>query len=203
MVALAPFGDPGTQGRIIEDGLDRAARNLQTLLDSRAIRRAHRVAAVNFVLGNALLTLGGRESGNERLGQAAEFCRSSLEAYVPSADLKQWAAVQNNLANDLPMLGDHQGRVDRVREAIELYVPVLDEQLHVGYRGSRDLSVHMVLTLKRNLGCSRPTAPTGSRSTRAGLARRWNGADNIYPTSGTDNLAILRAVGGIVEGAHA
>ena len=127
LVALAPFADTATQGRIIEDGLEKAAHNLQALLDSRAIRRADRVAILNFVLGNALQTLGERESANQRLEQAVEFYRSSLKAYAPSTDLKQWAAVQNNLANVLLILGNREGHADRIREAIELYVAVLEE----------------------------------------------------------------------------
>ena len=52
-------------------------------------------------LGNALLTLGERESGTARLEEAVAAYRAALEEWTRERVPLDWATTQNNLGNAL------------------------------------------------------------------------------------------------------
>ena len=70
LVAVAPLAETETRGRVLGKGLRDATEKLATLLDSpTAIKADERRAQLQLSLGNALQTLGERESCPERLGR--------------------------------------------------------------------------------------------------------------------------------------
>ena len=62
-------------------------------------------------LGNALATLGARESGTARLEEAVTAYRAALEERTRDRMPLDWAATQNNLGNALRRSGS--GRAGR------------------------------------------------------------------------------------------
>ena len=56
-------------------------------------------------LGNALWTLGERESGTARLEEAVAAYRAALEERTRERVPLDWATTQNNLGNALQTLG--------------------------------------------------------------------------------------------------
>ena len=69
-------------------------------------------------LGNALRTLGERETGTERLEQAvAAYTRRSEERTRDRVPL-DWATTQNNLGNALKPLGAREAGTARLEEAV-------------------------------------------------------------------------------------
>ena len=92
LVAVAPLARTEVRGRVLEKGLRDATGKLATLLrTAEATLPRKRRAHLQLSLGNALATLGERESGTELLGQ-------SIAAYR--------AALENNLALALQRLGE-------------------------------------------------------------------------------------------------
>ena len=61
-------------------------------------------------LGNALWTLGERESGTARLEEAVVVLRAALEEYTRERVPLQWAMTQDNLGNALADSGRAGGR---------------------------------------------------------------------------------------------
>ena len=57
-------------------------------------------------LGNALATLGERESGTARLEEAIAVFRLALEEWTRGRVPLHWATTQNNLGNALKTLGE-------------------------------------------------------------------------------------------------
>jgi tetratricopeptide (TPR) repeat protein len=75
-------------------------------------------------LGNALRTLGARESGTARLEQAVGAYRAALEEYTRDRVPLDWAMTQNNLAEALKVLSERESgtvRRTRLEEAIAAY----------------------------------------------------------------------------------
>ena len=60
-------------------------------------------------LGNALLGLGERESGTERLEEATAAYRAALEERTREGSPAQWAVTQNNLDHALSILRQLNG----------------------------------------------------------------------------------------------
>jgi tetratricopeptide (TPR) repeat protein len=79
-------------------------------------------------LGNALATLGGRESGTARLTEAVEAYRAALEEMTRERVPLQWATTQNNLGNALQTLGERESGTARLAEAVEAYRAALKER---------------------------------------------------------------------------
>ena len=80
------------------------------------------------LLGSALATLGARESGTARLGQAAAAYGAALEEYTRDRVPLNWAMTQNNLGNALRRLGERESGIARLEEAVAAYRFALEER---------------------------------------------------------------------------
>jgi tetratricopeptide (TPR) repeat protein len=78
-------------------------------------------------LGNALQTLGERESGTARLDAAVAAYREALKEYTRERVPLQWATTQNNLGAALTILGQRESGSARLDEAVAAYREVLKE----------------------------------------------------------------------------
>jgi hypothetical protein len=68
-------------------------------------------------LGNALLTLGERESGTARLGEAVAAYRAALEERTRDRVPLYWARTKMSLGNALLRLGERESGTVRLEEA--------------------------------------------------------------------------------------
>ena len=78
-------------------------------------------------LGNALSTLGERESGTARLEEAVAAYRAALEEWTRERVPLDWAMTQNNLGNALQTLGERESGTARLEEAVAAYRAALEE----------------------------------------------------------------------------
>ena len=78
-------------------------------------------------LGNALWTLGERESGTARLEEAVSAYRAALEEWTRERVPLEWATTQNNLGNALSTLGERESGTARLEEAVAAYRAALEE----------------------------------------------------------------------------
>jgi tetratricopeptide (TPR) repeat protein len=78
-------------------------------------------------LGNALATLGGRESGTARLREAVAAYRAALEEYPRDRVPLEWATTQMDLGNALFTLGGRESGTARLKEAVAAYRAALEE----------------------------------------------------------------------------
>ncbi|HTR16762.1 MAG TPA: hypothetical protein VMI52_06995, partial [Acetobacteraceae bacterium] len=72
-------------------------------------------------LGNALSTLGERESGTARLEEAVEAYRDALQERTRELVPLDWAMTQNNLGTALSTLGERESGTARLEEAVAAY----------------------------------------------------------------------------------
>ncbi len=79
-------------------------------------------------LGNALSTLGERESGTARLVQAVQAYENALQEYTQARVPLQWAMTQNNLGNALSTLGERESGTARLEQAVLAYENALQER---------------------------------------------------------------------------
>ncbi|HEX2151317.1 MAG TPA: hypothetical protein VHG31_04885, partial [Stellaceae bacterium] len=79
-----------------------------------------RGTALNL-LGNALASLGERESGMARLEEAVAAYRAALTEYTRERVPLDWAATQNNLGSALLRLGERGSGTARLEEAVAAY----------------------------------------------------------------------------------
>ena len=79
-------------------------------------------------LGNALWTLGERESGTARLEEAVVAYRGALMERTRERVPLDWAATQNNLGAALWRLGEREGGTARLEEAVAAYRDALKER---------------------------------------------------------------------------
>jgi tetratricopeptide (TPR) repeat protein len=77
-------------------------------------------------LGNALGTLGERESGRARLEEAVAAYRAALEEWTRERVPLDWAGTQNNLGNALQTLGQRESGTARLKEAVAAYGAALE-----------------------------------------------------------------------------
>lgn len=75
-------------------------------------------AKIQNNLGNALATLGQRESGTARLEEAVAAYRAALEERTRERVPLDWAYSQHALAHALEALADRRGDPDILREAV-------------------------------------------------------------------------------------
>jgi tetratricopeptide (TPR) repeat protein len=79
-------------------------------------------------LGNALRTLGARESGTARLEEAIAAYRDALKERTRERVPLDWARTQNNLGNALRTLGARESGTARLEEAVAAYRDALKER---------------------------------------------------------------------------
>ena len=79
-------------------------------------------------LGNALLSLGERESGTARLEEAVAAYRAALEERTRERVPLDWAMTQNNLGIALWTLGERESGTARLEEAVAAYRAALEER---------------------------------------------------------------------------
>ena len=79
-------------------------------------------------LGNALWTLGERESGTARLEEAVAAYRAALKERTRERVPLDWATTQNNLGNALRTLGERESGTARLEEAVAAYRAALEER---------------------------------------------------------------------------
>ena len=78
-------------------------------------------------LGNALQSLGARESGTVRLEQAVQAYRLALEEFTRERVPLQWATTQMNLGSALQTLGERESGTARLEQAVQAYRLALEE----------------------------------------------------------------------------
>jgi len=84
-------------------------------------------AATQNNLGNALRTLGQRETGPDRLAGAVAAYRDALLEYTRDRVPLDWAMTQNNLGTALQTLGQRETGTTRLEEAVAAYRDALLE----------------------------------------------------------------------------
>ena len=78
-------------------------------------------ARTQMNLGNALQTLGSRESGTARLEEAVAAYRASLEEMTLDRVPLDWARTQMNLGDGLRALGERESGTARWEAAVAAY----------------------------------------------------------------------------------
>src|SRR5262245_27977162 len=123
-------------GALYQQGLefgDNAALNLAIERYKRLIDLTPRErvpldwATTQNNLGNALSSLGERESGTARLDEAVAAYREALKERTRERVPLEWAATQNNLGTALSSLGGRESGTARLGEAVAAYREALKE----------------------------------------------------------------------------
>ena len=127
LTAVAPLSFTKARGQVLEEGLADATNKLVNILERSTIRDARHRAALQLALGDALLTLGKREPGTDRLWRAVEAFRAALAGYPRRQSPLDWATVQNNLGNALLAIGKREGGTERIKQAVSAYRAALEE----------------------------------------------------------------------------
>jgi tetratricopeptide (TPR) repeat protein len=78
-------------------------------------------------LGNALTTIGERETDTTKLEEAVTAFRDALEERTRERVPLEWATTQNNLGNALKTLGERESGTTRLEEAVSAYRNALKE----------------------------------------------------------------------------
>ena len=115
-----------------EFGDNPALRSAIKLYEAAADLRPRHIAPLAWAatqnnLGNALRSLGARESGTERLEEAVAAYRAALEERTRERVPLDWAGTQNNLGNALATLGARESGTERLEEAVVAYRAALEE----------------------------------------------------------------------------
>ena len=100
------------------NGLEEVTERVRTLLAGRTIGRAERRGALQRALGNALVVLGGRDRGSERLEEAVAAYRAALELLTRERLPRQWASTLNNMGVALRALGERESGPERHEQAV-------------------------------------------------------------------------------------
>lgn len=72
-------------------------------------------------IGNALQALGARETGTERLGEAAAAYAEAIAAWQAAGEAERWATAQNNLGNALQALGEREAETATLDRSVAAY----------------------------------------------------------------------------------
>jgi tetratricopeptide (TPR) repeat protein len=78
-------------------------------------------------LGNALATIGARESDTTKLEEAVAAYREALDERTRERVPLDWAATQNNLGHALEQLGERESGTAKLEEAVTAYRDALKE----------------------------------------------------------------------------
>jgi tetratricopeptide (TPR) repeat protein len=108
-------------------------------------------------LGNALSTLGERESGTAKLEEAVLAYRAALQEYTRERVPLDWAAAQTNLSSALARIGERESGTARLEEAVAAFRAALEEQ-------TRDSAPLQWATTQNSLGNALKTL--GERESR-------------------------------------
>ena len=127
LVAVAPFAETETRGRVLEKGLRDTTEKLATLLKKPGAIGPERRAHLQRSLGSALLTLGELESDAEYLKQAIAAYRAALQELPREHVPLDWAGTQNNLGNALGILGELESDAEHLEQAVAAYRAALQE----------------------------------------------------------------------------
>jgi tetratricopeptide (TPR) repeat protein len=79
-------------------------------------------------LGNALSSLGERQTGTAKLEEAVTAYREALKEWTRKRAPLEWAGTQNNLGNALQALGGRESGTAKLEEAVVAYREALKEQ---------------------------------------------------------------------------
>ena len=123
----APLAGTEMRSRVLETGLNGVTEKIAALLEGGAVPRARR-ATLQIALGNALTTLGERESRTERLEQAVTAYTEALKEYTRERVPLGWAATQNNLGAALAALGNRESGTERLEQAVAAFTEALKER---------------------------------------------------------------------------
>ena len=133
LTAVAPLAGIEVRGRVLVKELLDAAKKLEALLESDTIIGSERRADLFLAHGNALVTLGERESETRRLEQAEQAFNEALKERTRERAPLDWAMIQNNLGAALAILGKRESGMERLKQAVDVYNEALKEytrQLH-------------------------------------------------------------------------
>jgi tetratricopeptide (TPR) repeat protein len=115
------FGDNGALLSAIE-----LSKRLVELLPREGVPLAWASAQNN--LGTALVVLGLRESGTEKLEEAVIAYREALKEYTRERVPLRWARVQDNLGSAFWRLGQRESGTAKLEEAVATFREALKEQ---------------------------------------------------------------------------
>ena len=128
LAAAAPLALTETRGRVLGTGLIEAADKLSSLLEGGTIDTPERRGSLYEALGNALLTLGERDGGTERLDEALQAHLAALENRPRERVAGLWARTQNNIGTTLLALGERESGSERLEQSVEAYRAALEER---------------------------------------------------------------------------
>ena len=123
----APIARTEIRGRVLEKGLNDVTEKIAALLEGGAVESARR-ASLQMALGAALVTLGERESGTERLEQAVAAFTEVLKERTRARAPLDWAATQSNLGAAHAILGERESGTERLEQAVAAYAEALKER---------------------------------------------------------------------------
>ena len=124
--AAAPFARTEMRGQVLEKGLNGVIEKIAALLEGGAVESDRR-ASLQMALGVALMAMGERESGTERLEQAVVAHTEALKEWTRERVPLNWAMTQNNLGNALMVLGRRERGTERLEQAVVAYTEALKE----------------------------------------------------------------------------
>ena len=135
-------------------------------------------------LGNALSTLGERESGTARLEEAVAAYRAALEERTRERVPLDWAMTQKNLGTALRTLGERESGTARLEEAVAAYRAALEE------RTRERVPLEWAMTQK-NLGNALRTLgerESGTARLEEAVAAYPRGAGGMDPRAGAARM---------------
>ena len=118
--------DTEARGRILFDSLRSAIVKIKNLLNSNTVDSTERRGRLYYALGDALLTMGERESHTAHLLEAVRAYRAALEVFTHDRTPKYWAMMQCDLGSALARLGERNSDSDLLHEAVSAYGSALE-----------------------------------------------------------------------------
>ena len=125
--AAIPFVDNEARGEVLKTGLEEGVRKVAAMLKGGVVDDDDQRASLHVALGNALQTLGERESVSDRLEQAVAAYEAALRIYTRERAPLQWAGTQNNLGTALAALGRRKSGTDHLERAVAAYEAAFQE----------------------------------------------------------------------------
>ena len=126
--AVAPIADTKLRGRLLDKALREATDNLAKLLNDRTVKSVEHRAALQAVLGNALVTLGEREGNAEKVERAVVSFQAALKVFTRERVPLIWAKTKHNVGTALSVLGERESGTERLKQAVAAYRSALEER---------------------------------------------------------------------------